>query len=412
MRISIVSAVFPPEPLTSSFTSQDIAEEMSNRGHEVMVITTFPNRPKGTLYEGFARKWLARSRQDGYEISRCWHTLSKTSSFSSRFVENISFAVSSTSALMRLPKPDVVYMNTWAVFSQNLNSLYLKSQGVPLVCSVQDIYPESLIGKKMIGKKDLIANALLNLDIAHLRRCRYITTLSASMRELIIDTRKVDPQKVIFVSNWMDEKKFDNDLPHYGEFRKKHGIAENTFVALFAGSITLSAGVGLFVKAAKLLKSKKEILILLVGDGSNREMIEGEISRNNLTNIRVIHPLTPDQVPMVQAAADILLMSLSGEMAQNAAPSKQVAYMLSGRPIIASLSPEGDPARIIRDSNAGYVLPPDNPEALADKLSELLNKKNLLLEYGINAKNYAGQNYSKSIVLPRLCDIIENSVEN
>ncbi len=200
----------------------------------------------------------------------------------------------------------------------------------------------------------------------------------------------------------------DVSVHHVGAFRERHEIDSSEFLAIFAGSLTMSAGIMMYVQVAERLKDTNGITILLVGDGSDRQQLEKEIASKKMNNIRVIHPLLPEDVPEVQAAADVLLLSLSGDSAQNAAPSKQVSYMFSGRPIVASISSEGTPARIIVDADAGFVLPPDDPQAVADLLIKLADDPSSLSKLGENARRYAVDNFSKRIVLPRLADLIES----
>ncbi|MGI9542523.1 MAG: hypothetical protein ACR2MX_04640, partial [Cyclobacteriaceae bacterium] len=84
MRVYIISAVYPPEPMTSATTGRDLAEEMTKRGHEVTVITSFPNRPLGNIYPGYQRCWKNVQSRDGYQVINCWHTLSKRPMLGSR----------------------------------------------------------------------------------------------------------------------------------------------------------------------------------------------------------------------------------------------------------------------------------------------------------------------------------------
>ena len=56
MKIDLVSAVFSPEPITSARANADLAEQLTHDGHRVRVITPFPNRPAGKLYEGYRRQ--------------------------------------------------------------------------------------------------------------------------------------------------------------------------------------------------------------------------------------------------------------------------------------------------------------------------------------------------------------------
>lgn len=412
MRVFIISCVFPPEPLTSSVTSSDLAKEMARRGHEVTVFTSFPNRPLGHLIRGYARRWRQVEWRDGYRIVRSWHILSKKSTFLSRFAENITFAGTSTWHILGEKPPDVVYMNTWPVFSQNVNSWFLNRRGVPIICAVQDIYPETLTGKHMIKSQGWFSRIIRYFDSRHLRRCNAVTSLSPSMMELLIEGRGLAPHKVHLIPNWLDASRFPLTLPRDGSFRKKLGIDSDVFLAVFAGTLTMSAGPHLYVQAAEKLSGRRNIRILLVGDGSMREKLEKDIRTRALDNIQVVYPLRSEEVPEVQAAADILLLSLTGEMSQSAAPSKQIAYMFSGRPVVASVSKENVAAKILLQAEAGFVLSPDDPQAVADLLAQLAHDPSPLQKLGDNARRFAEKNFSKQIVLPRLISLLESALQN
>ena len=118
MRVSIISAAYPPEAVTAAGTACDIAEAMTQRGHEVTVFTPFPNRPTGKVMPGYQRSLRQVEHRDGYRIIYSWHTLSKRSTLASRMAENVSFGITSTLQVMREPTPAVVYMNTWPIFAQ------------------------------------------------------------------------------------------------------------------------------------------------------------------------------------------------------------------------------------------------------------------------------------------------------
>jgi colanic acid biosynthesis glycosyl transferase WcaI len=407
MRIAIVSAVFPPEPVMSAKTAADLAGALAGRGHEVTVLTSFPNRPAGILMDGMRRRWRLSERRDGYRVVHCWHSLSRTSGFRSRLCENLSFGLSSALEIVSGDRYDAVYMDTWPVFAQAANSVALGLRRTPIVCAVQDIYPESLVDKRMLNRWGLPARVLLAADRGHLRRCKRVVTLSPAMARLLRQTRGLEPDRVLVVPNWLDSETHHYSASTDNAFRRKHGIPAETLVAMFAGSLTLSAGPAMYVRAAELLKERRDILILLAGDGPLRRELEEQVSLRRLDNIRVISPLRQSEVPEVQAAADVLLLSLAGSMSHSAAPSKQVAYLFSGRPVVASLPADGYPAQIVRDADAGYVLPPDDPEAVAGLLAELKEHPLGLAQMGLNARRYAEEHFSRQKVLPRLVELLE-----
>jgi glycosyltransferase involved in cell wall biosynthesis len=108
-----------------------------------------------------------------------------------------------------------------------------------------------------------------------------------------------------------------------------------------------------------------------------------------------------------QGEANVLILCLKKAVAKTATPSKLTAYMLSGRPIIASVDVDSDCADIIRNANCGIVVEPDDPNALAMAISEMAGKDitqlnemgNSAYEY---AKNYLSKDKNLKIIIDKL----------
>ena len=148
--------------------------------------------------------------------------------------------------------------------------------------------------------------------------------------------------------------------------------------------------------------------MLLVGDGAMREALAAQIRARGLTNIEIIHPLAPADVPMVQAAADMLLMSLAPGVALGSTPSKLIYYLFSERPIIGSVEPGSPSDRLIADAGCGRVVRSGNAGQLASCLEELADDPAERVTLGRNAKRYADAHYGRANALPKVCDAIES----
>lgn len=407
MRVSIITDVFPPEPVTAAGTAQDIAEELSTRGHEVTVFAPFPNRPIGKLIDGYERAFRKIEYRNNYRVIYSWHSLSKSSTLLSRTAENITFGITSTIQLMREPLPDVVYMNTWPIFAQWLNTFWLAWRNVPVICVVHDLYPETYAGTGRMSRSHLLFRLIRAIDASVYHRCALVTTLNSVQKEFVLSTRAVPRSKVLVFNDWVDATPFLRHSTKNGDFRKKHGLAEGFFLAMYVGSLTRMAGLELYVKAAERLRHREDILLLLVGDGAMRGEVEGMIEEKGLKNIRIIFPLKPEMVPEVQAASDVLMLSLLPEVGDDTTPSKLVYYMFSTRPVIASVKKDGPPAQIIQEADCGHVVRQGNCQDLADKLERLADNRGGLLQLGENARRYAEEYFLKENVLPRLCHVIE-----
>ena len=398
MKITIVSDVFPPEPVTSAFSARDLAEELTGRGHDVTVIAPFPNRPTGILHEGVRRRFRSTAERDGYSVVHTWHTLSKKSLLPSRLAENISFGITSTIELIRASKPDVVYMNTWPLVAQLLNTATLKAKGVPVICVVHDMYPETILSESPTGVKGLVSRVLRRIDAQVYRWSTKVTALNPRQGRYLETSRGVPEEKIAVIQDWVDGSRFDPPAPQ---------PTEGPFRVRYVGSLTRMAGLDLYIEAAEQLAHRDDIVIELVGDGAMRPDVEAAVAEKGLTNLRTIHPLSPEDVPDVQAEADVLSLSLLAGAAENTTPSKLLYYLFSARPIIASVDDGSPAAQLVRDAGCGTVVAPGDGVAFARAIEDLADKRETLGEMGARAGDYARATFSKDVALPALGDFVE-----
>ena len=407
VRFHLLSDVFVPEPLTSAVLAGQIAEAMAARGHQTTVFAPFANRPTGRLASGQRRRIVQTEERDGYQIVRCWHTLSKTSNVLSRGAENVSFGLSAAAQVLRHPPADVMYMNTWPLFAQSMALNAANRRATPVVCAVKDLYPEAL-GQPRGGIGNAIHRQLRRVDGSVYRRSALVTPLNDYAAAHIVETRGIDESKVLVVYDWVDASEYDR--ADGSAFRARHRCERDVFTAMYVGSMTRTAGLDLYIETAEKLRGRDDIEILLVGDGAMRIEIENEIARRRLKNIRLVYPLERRDVPDVQAAADVLLLSLQAGMAEHSLPSKLLFYLFSGRPVVASVASNSPAAAVIERSQCGLVVEQGSPEALAAGLDRLAEQPAMRAEMGSTARRFADDNFALEAALPRMCDLLEDVV--
>jgi colanic acid biosynthesis glycosyl transferase WcaI len=69
--------------------------------------------------------------------------------------------------------------------------------------------------------------------------------------------------------------------------------------------------------------------------------------------------------------SDIGLITQQRTVSNIVFPSKAVTLLASGCPIIGSVASASDIARVLSESGAAVVVPPEDPESLADAISSL-----------------------------------------
>lgn len=408
LRILLVSCVFPPEPVVSARTSADLAAGMSSQGHSVTVITSFPSRPSGVRYAEYRKRFFEiRNEPEGYRLIRCFSTHSRKSSLFSRLAENISFGLFSSIIAILLSRPDVIYLNTWPIFATALLSLVAKFRRIPFILSVQDVYPESLVVQGRISITHPVMRLLKKIDVFIARNASYIILISEKFAGIYCRERCIDLSDLSVIPNWLDSQLIDMDADT-ASFRKRLGILKETFLLTYAGNIGAAAGVETVIKAMGECKDIPSVRLLVAGDGS--QLANCKLVSRACCDGRVMfyNPWPPEETSLVLRSANLLVLPTQGEQSLASMPSKLIAYLMAGRPVIALAVLGSDTAHIIQEADCGWVIRPNQPNLLAEQIKCVYAmSKDALDRRGQAGRSYALRHLSREACVPRVIELVQ-----
>lgn len=364
MRILFLTQWFQPEPF---FKGLPFVKALQARGHEVEVLTGFPNYPGGKLYSGYKIRPWKFELMDGVPVHRLALFPSHDASGIRRILNYLSFALTSAAfGPFLIKKPDVIYVYnlvTLGLASSILRTLYR----CPVVYDIQDLWPDSVIHSGMMKQSTL--QGVLNTRCQFVyRKASHLTTLSPGFKAELV-RRGVPEKNISVVYNWCDEKHLSmaaKDDAIISEIRNKE-----SFVVLFAGTMGIMQGLDAVLDSAQMLmKIEPKVKFVFVGGGIEKKKLEQSVVHRNLTNVTFIERQPPEKMNTILKAADVLLVHLKDTaLFRITIPSKIQAYLFSGKPILMGV--QGDSADIIRDSGAGKVVEPENPESITRGILEL-----------------------------------------
>lgn len=394
MTILIISAVFPPEPVTSAKLSYDIANALSET-MDICVISPIPSRPLGF-------KFSDPSTKVKYEHIIMNSFICPQSSIIGRLIESYSFGRHCYNYISKnKSKISLVYANTWPLLSQFYVVKATLKYKIPVIIHVQDIYPESLLNKLPFGKK-LLSLFLLHLDKFILRNSTQIIAISETMKNHLIETRKLNGKNICVVQNWQN----DEDFKHNETNRDWMTEVKRPFTFMFLGNIGPVAGVDLLMNAfirAKLVNCR----IIIAGSGSMKESLEKKYKKS-ASSIIEFWTVPDGKVSEIQNFADVLLLPIIKGASLSSIPSKLPAYMLSSKPIIACVDEDGDIAKTIKLAKCGWIVPPQNIDLLSNLMSKIFfMPKEDLETIGKNGFQYAMENFSRNNNLQKIINIID-----
>ena len=172
---------------------------------------------------------------------------------------------------------------------------------------------------------------------------------------------------------------------------------------VFAGNVGESQDIEGVIDAFSQMKKTIDAHFYIIGSGRNLENVKKHVRNKGLEEkITFLGRYPEERMPYFFANADALIVALkNNDIFSLTVPYKVQCYMACGRPIIGMLSGEG--ARIIQNSNSGFVAPAGQSEDLAKALEQFCSLGPSEREkFGQNARDFFNTNYAKESVFGTL----------
>ena len=400
MKIGFLTQWYSPESGAAAHPTA-VANALVGAGHDVTVLTAFPNYPTGRFLAPAPRRPVRKEVIDGAAVTRVLHYPSHDTSSRRRIMSYASFAASATVASGALARCDVclVYCTpaTVAIPAVVLRSL----AGVPFVLYVQDLWPDSVTASGFVGNprvSRVMTRQLTRYCSAIYRRAAAVGVISPSMGELLVE-RGVDASKLVTIYNWIDEEAF---RPVRRAPSPRPG-----FELMYAGGLGDVQGLDNAVDAMNILRARDDVRLTFVGTGVAEQRLRGRVAELGLEQrIRFEPPRGVADMAEVIASSDAQLVSLRGEpFLATTLPSKVQASMACAAPIVCSAP--GAAGQLVEEARAGYAVPAEQPQALARAIADMASTSPTeRAAMGQNGHAYYQKYLSRSVGTTRLVNAL------
>lgn len=360
MRILLLSQYFDPEPHLKGLA---FARELVAQGHEVEVLTGFPNYPGGKVYPGYRLRFVQREVLEGIPVIRVPLYPSHDAGGLRRMATYLSFALSAAFLgpwLVRKPEvihayhgPATIGLPAWIL------GLVCRA---PFVLDIQDLWPDTITASGMLPARLTRFIPLVAAWCRFMyRQAARIAVLSPGFKRVLV-ARGVPEEKVAVIPNWCDEVQTEP-----GPVRPEEALLlEGRFNVVMAGNMGTLQALDVVLEAAQKLGSlEPRIQFVLVGGGVDRPRLEARAAELGLANVLFLPRRPVEEIGALLHRADALLVHLKDDpLFAITIPSRLQAYLAVGRPVLCGV--RGDGADLIRQAGAGACFDPESPEALAE----------------------------------------------
>ncbi|MBN1868193.1 glycosyltransferase family 4 protein [Candidatus Sumerlaeota bacterium] len=203
----------------------------------------------------------------------------------------------------------------------------------------------------------------------------HVVTISPQVNDYLVSKNLMSPGQITAIYSVPDPERFAGADPTGA--REEFGFGPDDEVVVSAARLAPEKGHVHLVEAAAILREEfPHARYLFAGTGRSRPEIEARIARHGLEGVVVLAGFRHD-VPRLLAMSDIFCLSPVGGESLGTAILEGFLMKL---PAVAT--DVGGVCESVRDGETGFLVPPGDPEALANGLRNLLADPDLRKRFG------------------------------
>jgi colanic acid biosynthesis glycosyl transferase WcaI len=408
VKILYVSQYFPPEMGAPAARASELARHWARLGHNVTILTGFPNHPTGVVPE----EWRSRLRRlhcteivDGVRVVRTWLWALPNRQAHERIRNYASFCLSAAVSGLALPKPDVVIATSPQLLCALAGWWLAFWKRVPFVFEVRDLWPESLVAVGAGSEGSLLHRTLSAIAEFLYRRANRIVVVAPAFKDHLMRYWAVPETKISIVENGVEADMFRLD-PAAVAIRKQLKV-EDRFLICYIGTMGNAHGLETLITAAEELKTALSSgMFLLIGEGAEKERIMELAASHGLTNILFLGQQPRERIPAYVSAADICLVMLKkSELFKTVIPTKLLEYMACERPVIVAV--DGQARQIVEEAGGGVFVEPEDSHAMVESIVDLAANPERRQAMGARGRQYIVRKFSREKTAEEYIRVLE-----
>ena len=228
MKILYISQYFIPEVEPSASKVFELSKEFAGLGHEVTVITGFPNYPSGRLYSNYRLRLFMREFLQGIKVIRVFLVPAASGNYARRVAGHISFMFSALVAGIFIQRPDVVICSSPPLEIAVAGWVVSRIKRAKFVFEVRDLWPDDAIQLGIV-KNSILSRALVWFEKFIYRQADLIVPVSNGFVKHILSSG-VKKEKIKVILNGTDINLF-----HPRE-TKEQFFVKDSFICLYLGT--------------------------------------------------------------------------------------------------------------------------------------------------------------------------------
>ncbi len=303
-------------------------------------------------------------------------------------------------------RPDIVLSANTPLIAQALFQRECRRFGIPVVYWQQDLYGEAMkrgAARRLALVGRIVGEGFVRLERRIARSSDAVIAISEDFRPTL-QRWGVSDNRITVIENWAPLEELE-PAPRDNEWARKHDLVGRR-VLLYAGTLGMKHNPALLLRLAQRFAEETDVRVVVVSEGTGRDWL----AARRPSNLVLLDFQPYEQLPLVLASADALIVILEPDAGAYSVPSKVLSYHCAGRPVLAALPATNLAARLIANTGSGLVCDPQDPGALVAAAERMLADGNLRDEMGGRARAYARKAFDIERIADRFQAIIGEAI--
>jgi glycosyltransferase involved in cell wall biosynthesis len=398
-RILIFGFNYAPELTGIAPYTTALAEHYAQLGHRVRVITGVPHYPAW-------RPLPIPPSTPGSNpaLTRCRHFIPKRPTVAGRMLFEATWFATASRALPGAAC-DVVVGIIPNLAAGVLAWLAGRRAGAPVGLVLKDLVGPAAAQSGYQGGRS-VAGVTGAIERFVLRRAHRVAVISEGFLPYL-QRAGVPPARIGRVRDWSHPVAPSESVVRC---RARLQWADEDFICLHAGNMGQKQELDNLLDAAALIQDP-HVKVVLAGDGNDRRRLEARVARQGIPNVSFVGLQASGRYEAMLAAADLLVLNQRASVGDMSLPCKLASYFSAGRPVVAAAAFESPAAREVRTAQAGMVVAPGQPAALAEALVRIKAAPEMAAAMGARGQSYARRHLSQESALAAYDDFLSQLLE-
>ena len=291
---------------------------------------------------------------------------------------------------------DLVLYSTPPITFAKVVEYVKKRDGAKTYLLLKDIFPQNAVDIGMMSKtgiKGLLYRYFRNKE----KKLYAISDRIGCMSQANVDyvlkhNPEVSSEKVEICPNAIEVQDMTITAEERFALREKYGIPQDKKVFVYGGNLGKPQGIPFIIECLKSQENNADAYFLIVGDGTEYGRLEAYFRQVNPANMQLVNRMPKDDYDRMIAACDVGLIFLDHRFTIPNFPSRLLAYMQAGLPVLACTDPNTDLGKVIVDGGFGWWCESNDAAVFSGIVSNTTENETTLM--GERAQAYLKENYS------------------